>query len=872
MEMRLFIPLLIFFFMGCSESKKAWESTTSPVVSITSFRDTSQTYNARVRPMYHESRTKYFELIHTRLDLSFDWVNATVLGMATITLSPKFYAQDTLFLDAKGMMIEVVSIQNESINYAYDGNSLSVFLPKTYLKSDTLTLSVKYVARPDLRPQGGSNAIAGDKGLYFINPRGESPSKMPQIWTQGETESNSVWFPTIDAPNQKMKQDLFITVERRYATLSNGVLVSSQDIDGNRRIDHWQQILPHAPYLTMMGIGEFAVVQDEWKNSNGKTIPVHYYVEPEWKAHARNIFGNTPEMLTLFSEITGYDYPWDKYHQIIVRDFVSGAMENTGAVIFGDMLYSTAGDLVDQNWDDIIAHELSHHWFGDLVTCESWSNLPMNESFATYFEILWDEYKNGKNQADYHLQSDKQTYFRTTQNESDHHNLIWFDYDDKEQMFDGHSYSKGACVLHQLRKVIGDDAFFEGIKYYLHQNQFGTVEAHDLRLAFESVTGLDLNWFFNQWFFARGHPILAVNHEIKNDSLYIFISQKQDFEQFPLFRLPGTMRYWDAAGSHDVAIQIANEVEVKVVPIVGTLFNFVIDPSQNWLAEWRENKPDAFLEHQFKNASHYLLRKDALQVLAKRDAKKYIPMILSAFDDAFFDVRLEAIQQSNRIKKTSELDLLLALKSRVELDSNAQVRLAALTFLYDNFPKDGELLQIVQRRLKVDASSLCKAKALQILGALDTISAFEQAELWANDQSSTLRVSILSLFAAHGTASNYTFFQHAFRSTFLKGQDRMAGMLHLNAFLTRVKAPEIRIAALSLLTDFYASATYERLVFEFVLNRMVFQMTVELKTLDEEIAAYEVAKDFVWVQRLQKERESLLHVLAKYEQSIGVGE
>jgi aminopeptidase N len=864
--MRLIYLLFFSLLSGCSIFKKT-EATTLPVAlnpTTTELKTTQDEYSPRVQGIYHASREKRFELIHTRLDVRFDWQNATLLGVATLTLSPKFYPQDTLYLDAKGMSIEYVISKNQILSFNYNGETLAIPLERTYLKSDTLTLSVKYIARPDLRPRGGSQAIAGDKGLYFINPKGDNPSKMPQIWTQGETESNSVWFPTIDAPNQKMAQDLFITVDQRYTTLSNGRLVSSTTVDNKLRIDHWQQILPHAPYLTMLGVGEFAVVKDTWKRSDGTTIPVHYYVEPAWENHARNIFGNTPEMLSYFSKLTGFEYPWDKYHQLIVRDYVSGAMENTGAVIFGDMLYSTAGDLVDQNWDDIIAHELSHHWFGDLVTCESWSNLPMNESFATYFEVLWDEYKNGKDAAAYHLQGDKQTYFRTTKNQSDHHNLIWFDYDDKEQMFDGHSYSKGACILHQLRQVIGDEAFFAGIKHYLHQNQFGTVEAHDLRMAFESVTGIDLNWFFNQWFFAKGHPTLEVKHEVKNDSLFVFIKQKQDLNEFPLYCLPGSIRIWDAAGSHDYAINVANEFEVKAFPISGTLLNWVIDPEQNWLVSWQVKKPDAFLAHQLNHASHYVLRKEALQILAERDAQKYASLILESMNDSFFDVRLEAIYQSNRIKKTADIALLDLLKNKAVHDEHPQVRLAALTFLHDHFPKNSDLLKLAHKTITRDASNLCKAKALSILGNLNTSLAFEHVELWQNDQSSTLRTATLAFYAEHGDTNHLNQFQKAMQSTFLQGQDRMAAMLHLNAYLTRIKNPEIRSSGLLLLKNFYDAETHERLVYEYVLGRMIFQLSEELKALDEEIAAYEAAKDFVWVQRLQKERNLLIDVIKKF--------
>src|SRR5690606_34887146 len=323
---------------------------------------------------------------------------------------------------------------------------LTIQLGKTVTAQEEITLVIDYTAKPDERETGGSSAISSDKGLYFINPKGEDPAKMPQIWTQGETEASSVWFPTIDAPNQKMTQEILMTVDDKYVTLSNGTLVKSTKNADGTRTDHWKQELPHVPYLAMMGVGEFKVVKDSFTKKDGSKIAVDYFVEPEWEPYAKAIFGDTPEMIRFFSELLGVEYPWDKYHQIVVRDYVSGAMENTGAVVFGDFVYKTDRELLDGTSESIIAHELFHHWFGDLVTCESWSNLPLNEAFANYSQYLWDEYKHGKDEADFHASSEANGYLQQAQMQG-YHDLIWYDYDEKEEMFDGHSYNKGGRIL-----------------------------------------------------------------------------------------------------------------------------------------------------------------------------------------------------------------------------------------------------------------------------------------------------------------------------------------------------------------------------------------------------------------------------------------
>jgi aminopeptidase N len=863
--MRYYFLLLLLLF-SCGSAKRSRVANQDNVAATNSNIESSRQDEPKIHGVYHESRTIKFELIHTRLDISFDWHNSLLHGNATVSCRPKFYPQNQLLLDAKGMIIHDVQWMNQALKYQYNGEELKIELPKTFERKDTLVVTIRYTAQPDLRPGGGNPAISGDKGLYFINPRGENKSIMPQIWTQGQTESNSVWFPTIDAPNQKMSQDIYITVDKKYKTLSNGILVESKETMNNQRMDHWQQKLPHAPYLTMLAVGEFEVVVDSWTRSDGKNIPVHYYVEPEWRDEAKAIFGNTPEMLSYFSKITGYENPWDKYHQIIVRDFVSGAMENTGAVIFGDMLYSTQGDLVDQNWDDIIAHELAHHWFGNLVTCESWSNLPLNESFATYFEVLWDEYKNGKDFADYHLQTDKQTYFRTVQNETRHHNVIWFDYDNKEQMFDGHSYSKGACILHMLRKYLGDEAFFEGIKYFLHKHQFNTVEAHDLRLAFETVTGLDLNWFFNQWFFAKGHPVLEVQHSVEADELTVFIYQKQDLGEFPLYRLPTKIRIWDNAGMRDEPIEIINERHEFSFKIHGTLNNFLVDPDYELLAIWLNTKDNEFLIHQFNNASHYMSIKNALSLLAHHDAVKYADIILSGLEDSFFAVRLEAIDQCNRIKKSHKEQVIEGIINIIKHDDDSRVRSSALAFISEQFPNLPELKKIVEQVISNDPSNICKSKAFDMLARLDLKKGFDYAKNLEKEKSGTILIAVADFYAENGEEQHFSFFERLFQRNYLKGQERMEAMIHFAKYLKNNKSSEIRANGLALLYHFHTKSGNELLVYNYVINQLLFVMRDDVNELNKQIAAYEQARDFVWAQRLEKEKTALQELIRLYSE------
>ena len=276
---------------------------------------------------YKGTKEKTHDLMHTKLKVDFNFEEKQLNGEAWITAKPHFYASNTFVLDAKAMLIREVSVNGKTVDFDYDGAEIKIKLPKKYTKEETFTVYLKYIARPEKVIEKGSAAITGAKGLYFINADGSDKNKPTQIWTQGETEGSSCWFPTIDAPNQKTTQEIYITVPKKYVTLSNGALISQTNQD-TTRTDYWRMDQKHAPYLFFMGVGAFEIIADTYKD-----ITVNYYVEKEYAEYAKDIFGNTPEMLQFFSEKLGVEYPWNKYSQIVVRDYVSGAMENTTAVV-----------------------------------------------------------------------------------------------------------------------------------------------------------------------------------------------------------------------------------------------------------------------------------------------------------------------------------------------------------------------------------------------------------------------------------------------------------------------------------------------------------------------------------------------------------
>lgn len=597
---------------------------------------------------YQASATRTFDIVHTELDLNFDYERSAVLGEAKLTLTPYAKPQKVLTLDAKdfelGKIYGEIDGEEQSFGYRYDEKQIQIYLPKEVEKGDTIQVWMKYTAFPDKNSGGGGSAITDTKGLYFIDPLDTVANKSRMIWTQGETEFSSKWFPSIDKPNEKFTQTIHLTVGDSLVTVSNGVLTKSEDLGNGLRKDTWEMTLPHSAYLAAVAIGDFGKAEDVHGN-----ISLGYYVEKGYEKGAAKVFANTPEMMEYFEKLTGVNFPWPKYDQIVVPDFVSGAMENTTASIFMEELKLTEREAIDSEWDYIIAHELFHQWFGDYVTAESWSNLTLNEAFANYSEYLWNEYKYGLDQAKLKLIAERETYFQEALGKQE--NLIRFHYPDAEELFDAHSYSKGGLILHMLRKYLGDDLFFDGLNYYLNQHAFSSVEVHDLRLAFEKVSGEDLNWFFNQWFLAKGHPQVKfeVDYSIP-DNLLISAWQEQDLETTPLYRLPIEISWYVDGERKTKKIILEQGFQQFALQNEDPVDQIYIDEGTDVLMNKSMNQDSSYLKRQFLESQIGAARYEALDSLRTRDDLELLSeLIPKALDDEFWSVKELALQsiQSN---------------------------------------------------------------------------------------------------------------------------------------------------------------------------------------------------------------------------------
>lgn len=733
------------------------------------------------KKVYRETPVKINDLVHTKLDASFDYSKSYLNGKVWLTLKPHFYATDSLQLDAKGMNIHTVELvsagKNTKLTYSYDSLFLHIKLNKTYQKDEKYTIYIAYTAKPNEFKTEGSAAITDAKGLYFINPTGEDKKKPTQIWTQGETEGTSVWVPTIDRPNQKCTNEFNLTVPAKYVTLSNGKLTAQVKNADGTRTDSWKMELPHSPYLFFIGIGDFAVVKDTYKGKE-----VNYYVEKDYEKVARKIFGLTPEMMQFFSEkVTGIEYPWNKYSQIVGRDYVSGAMENTTATLHQETAQQDARQLVDENnWEGTIAHELFHQWFGDYVTAESWSNITVNESFADYSQLLWEEYKYGADAAGFEQFKEMQSYLGSGSGAKD---LVRFYYHDKEDVFDQVSYQKGGRILHMLRNYVGDKAFFASLNKYLTTYKFGNGNAHKLRLAFEEVTGKDLNWFFNQWYFGSGHPKLEISYAYDSAAHIANVYVKQSQTGDKIFKLPMAIDIYYGAQKTRHQVWANNKIDTFSFAAATKPDLINVDGDKIILSDKRDNKSLAEFIHQYTYAGKYLDRREALDFASKKMSEPTAYQLhVKALSDPYERIRAKALQGLTIAKSIDEATY-TKIAAIAKNDPKRLVRADAIDLLAKSKNNSYNDLYLASTK---DSSYSVAGAGLEALSTVDSITAYKMAvEMAKQPSKGRLTAAISNVIIQFGDESAYDYIMNNFTSMPLS-QEKFSSLSSVGDFLAKI--------------------------------------------------------------------------------------
>jgi aminopeptidase N len=728
------------------------------------------------KTLYRASAPKINDLLDTKLKVSFDLDHSQMHGEEWITLVPHFYPTDSLNLDAKAMDIQEVSLVSATgshpLTYDYDGLNIRVKLGKTYKAGEQYKIHLLYVSKPTeakVRPDA--------HGLYFINPKGEDKAMPTEIWTDGETNHTSVWCPTIDHPNQKTTVEIIMTVPKKLVTLSNGKLIHTATNADGTRTDDWKMELPISPYLFFMGAGEYSVVKDSYKGKE-----VSYYVEKSYASTARGIFGKTPAMIAFYEQITGVPYPWVKYAQIVCRNFTSGAMENVTTTAHAEGAQQDARELVDGNrWESTIAHELFHHWFGDLVTCESWSNLTLNESFAQYSQYLWKEHAYGQDQARAEAYNSYSAYLGNKEDQTK--DLVRFYYEDQEDMFDGVSYGKGGLILNMLRNYLGDSAFFKGLHLYLTTNKFKNAEAHQLRLAMEEVSGLDLNWFFNEWYFGYGNPKVTIDYAYDEAAkkVNVTIAQTQD----NLFQIPINVDVYAAGAKKTYLIWITKDKEVFSLDCPSNPDLVNVDAAKVILWDKTDNKSIDQYIFQYQHAGNFNDKIEALLKCAKTQTDPAcLGLMKMAMADPFSGIRNYALMRLNMKSDSVREAVEPILAKLAQTDPNRPVRAKAIELL--GTYKDKKYQSIYVSNLD-DSSYSVAGASLTALSAVDSATALSTAEKeMFHPMKGRLTVAVTGVFMQYGTESQFDYIANKYARQPFIFPDKLTSSIAFIRFLSKV--------------------------------------------------------------------------------------
>jgi len=649
------------------------------------------------------------DITHIRLDLDVSVEQKQVAGSATIDFSP-LREIDHLTLDAVGHDVSLVEYVRENatepLNFENTGETLIVSFPESLSRGKPQRIRIHYrVSEPRT-------------GLHFFQPTETEPETPRMVWSQGEPISNRHWFPCLDNPNERQTTELVITVDPRYSALSNGRLVSRTE-NGGRTTYHWRQEDPHVSYLVTLVVSELQIVQEEWR---GK--PVLFYVPADQVDLVEPTFGRTREMLEFFSDRFGIEYPWDKYAQVVVEQFIIGGMENTSATTLVDWVMHDEQALLTSTPDWLIAHEMGHQWWGDLVTCKDWSHLWLNEGFATYCEVLWAEHYEGRDDADYRLYIKSRAARSGTTLERP---IVDRRYDNPSQMFDNRVYPKGGWVLHMLRRLVGDDDFFRALQRYGTVYAYQTAETGDLRQIFTGLTGLSLERFFYDWTERPGHPVLDIKSswDAEGKFVEIEIKQTQDGEAFHL-PLELELVAANSPESRQLTRYMTEKEQTILVPMAERPTAIRIDPEFAVLAEIKEQKSRDWWAPQL-SAPTVPERLRAIEHFADSKQDEDRELIAGVLiGDPFFGVQVEAAQALGKSGGDVARDALIAGMN----DQDARVRAACAEAL-GQFEGDEDAIAALQGHLDAgDQGYAVTAAALKALSKAETkpeIARFEAA-------------------------------------------------------------------------------------------------------------------------------------------------
>ncbi len=693
-----------------------------------------------------------YDVIHYRIEVGFDHDRGMVSGSATIEISPLKDYFNSFDLDARKFTVNSVRLNGDkSIEYNVSDDKITVILPRDFSRGEAFKVTVDYKANPV-------------SGMYFFSPDKKMKDRPKQIWTQGEGQDNHYWFPCYDYPNDKATFEVIAEVDGGQIAVSNGKLVS-RDEKGKKVVYHYKMDKPMSSYLIDLVVGDYKMYEQSW---NG--IPLQYFVYPEHSEEdALRSFGRTPVMMQFFSDYTGFEYPYSKYAQILITEFMFGGMENTTATTITDRTMHTERAHLDFSSDGLVAHELAHQWFGDMITCREWSEIWVNEGFATYFDHLFNEFYNGKDQFGYDFYEIQKGVIDLELK--------------KPQYLTGKApwriaYTKGASVLHMTRNLLGENRFRAAINEFLTQYAYKNAESHDMRRVMEDASGVNLYEFFDQWVFDGGIPEFDVtkNYDGHLSELQINVKQVQDSGIRSVFKVKLFIGIDDGQEYSEHQIEINAGEQDFVIPVKAEPRMVIFDAGQVILKKVTFRKTLDEWIYQARNAHRIADRLHAIEILPELETESNHGKIASALlelaaGDKFYGIRADALKVFTGLqyltgdknvgfadtlrsllvteyKSTVRVNLLHALaKFKVPADEvvfdqyfksdmSYDVRISALQALLEVFPAKGE--KYLKEAMQMDSwDEKIRETAFDSLLILPDKKAFGMAKPYAkygNDQ------------------------------------------------------------------------------------------------------------------------------------------
>jgi len=681
------------------------------------------------------ARSRDYDLQHSKIALKFDLEKKQVIGDVTHSLTILRDGTTRIWFDSVGLSIHTVTVNKAAAKFDTTEERLIVALPGEAKAGEKFDVEIKYDGKPT-------------KGMYFILPDKDYPDRPRQVWTQGESEDTRNYLPTYDEPNDRLTTDTILTVPASWVTVANGKLMSVTEAGNGMKTWTWKESQPSSTYLITVVAGEFDEKKEAWRG-----IPVTYYA-PKGRGDRLEInYNRTPQMMDLFSKEFGVEYPWEQYAQVMVDDFVAGGMENSSATTntSESLVHPKLASEYALGQDDLISHELTHQWFGDLVTCKDWANVWLNEGFATFGEMLWQEAHYGKDRADYERWKDAREWFGRP-------NLfkkpmVRRDFAEDSDEFDGNAYGKGGWVLYMLRRHLGEDAFYTGLKHYLQTNRGKNVVTADFAKAMEEATHRNIDEFLGQWVYGAGAPRFEVKYVYDEGKHQVALTVKQTQKRegaVGLFRVPVNVEITTASGPKLYDIVVAKEEKIYTFPASQAPLMVLFDRGGQLLAETDFHKEKKEWIFQLKNGSEVADRADAAFVLGRLHGDEEAAAALgnaarSDRADGVREVAAEALGELGGAAALKELQEALKTQDKPWV---RQAQVAAL----GSFKGDASVGARLEEIAREDGSFRARAAALEALAGAKTAGGFEMLSAAAAGDSADgfLRKAALRSFAMLG--------------------------------------------------------------------------------------------------------------------------